>query len=134
MIYKKKVSTGTWLKKGEDFKNGDFAIIANEGQEIEGQFGIQNVFLVKLENGKEGNVAINQTSINTLIDGYGEDSINWIGKKVKIEMIRQNVQGKITPVYYFLHPDAELDEQSGQFILGKKTTDSQEISPDEVPF
>ena len=122
MKYTKRESLGQWLKKGEDFKDSDMVEIANEGKQTEGQFGTQDVFLLKLRNGNEGNTNFNQTTINNLIDAFGEDSINWIGKKVKVMMIKQNVQGKIMSVYYFLHPDTILDDESGQFIIpGKKS-------------
>lgn len=130
MKYTKKVSVGAFLKKGEDFKDGDIAEIANEGKQIEGQFGMQDIFLIKV-NDKEGNVGFNQTSINNLIDGYGDDSINWIGKKVKIHAILSNVQGKMIKVYYFLHPEAILDETTGQFVLPNKDGDIPIINPED---
>ena len=132
MKYIKRVSVGAFLKKGEDFKDGDVITIANEGHSVEGKFGPQDVFMVKLEDGRDGNVSFNQTSINCLIDGYGDDSINWIGKKAKVAAILQNVQGKMTKVYYFLHPEAELDEKSGQFVIpGKTNTDDIPVIEDD---
>ena len=124
MKYTKKISLGQFLRKGEDICDGDFVTIANEGKQMPGEYGVQDIFLVKLEDGREGNVGFNQTSINNLIDGFGDDSINGIGKKVKIVVIKQNVQGKIRPVYYFLHPNTELDEESGQFIILDKSQES----------
>ena len=124
-IYKKHISVGAFLKKGEDYKDGDIVEIANEGKAVEGKYGTQDVFLIKLADNRDGNANFNQTSINSLIDGYGEDSLNWIGKKAKVMAILSNVQGKMTKVYYFLHPEAELDEATGQFILkGKKRAGS----------
>ncbi len=120
-IYKKKISLGKFLEKGKDICDGDVVEIANEGKQVEGNFGIQDVFSIKLKNGETGNISFNRTSINTLIDGYGEDSINWIGKKVKIMVIKQMVSNKLTNVYYFLHPDTVLDDESGQFIIPNKT-------------
>jgi hypothetical protein len=131
--YVKKISVGAFLKKGEDIKENDIVEIANEGRPVEGQFGTQDVFMVKV-NGKEGNVSFNQTTINNLIDGYGEDSIDWIGKKAKVWAILSNVQGKMKKVYYFLHPDTELDEKTGQFIVpGKTKIDIPTIEDDEIP-
>ena len=127
--YTKRVSVGNFLKKGTDFKDGDTAIIRNEGQPVEGQYGTQDVFLVNV-NGKEGNVSFNQTSINNLIDAFGEESATWVGKEVKIMMIRQNVQGSIKPVYYFLHPNTELDEESGKFVLPSKEV----LKAEDMPF
>jgi len=109
MQYIKKVSMGNFLKKGEDFKDGDILEIANEGKQVEGTYGTQDLFLVKVGD-LEGNVSFNQTSINGLIDAYGDDSINWIGKKIKTTKIKQNVSGKFIDVYYFSHPEAEMTE------------------------
>ena len=121
-IYKKRISLGNFLRKGEDYKENDFVEIANEGKQIEGKFGPQDIFLVKLANGIEGNIPFNSTSINNVIDAFGEDSKNWIGKKIKVWTILSNVQGKMIKVYYFAHPDAELNEE-GVFELpsGKKS-------------
>jgi len=124
MLYKKRVSVGSFLKKGVDVKSGDSVKIASEGKRVPGEFGEQDVFLMKLEDGTEGNIGINQTSINNWIDAWGEDSVNWIGKEVKVEVVKQNVQGKIRPVYYFLHPDTILNEESGEFIIPDKSREA----------
>ena len=106
---------GAFLKKGEDFKQGDLIEIMDEGKQVEGQYGTQDIFLVKvydkITGSKEGSVSFNSTSINTLIDAFGENSKNWIGKKVKVWAIMSNVQGKMIPVYYYSHPDATLNDK-----------------------
>lgn len=116
--YTKKISLGNWLKKGTDFKEGEMLEVLNEGKEVSGEYGNQNIFLVKTEEGKEGNVSFNQTTINGLIDVFGDDSINWIGKNLKCWKIKQNVGGKFTDVWYFSHPDADLTE-NGFIIKGQ---------------
>lgn len=136
MKYEKKVTVGAFLKKGEDFKEHDILEVANEGKPVPGKFGTQNVFLVKLPDGRDGNVAFNQTTINNLIDGYGADSINWIGKKVKVWKILSNVQGKMTNVYYFMHPDTILEESSGSFIIPGITDQKEagDVDVADIPF
>jgi len=124
-IYKKRESVGAFLKKGEDFKEDDVLIIASEGKKVEGTYGEQDVFLVKLPDEREGNVSFNSTSINALIDAYGQESRNWIGKEAKVWAILSNVQGKMIKVYYFTSPDAELSED-GTFILPGK----ENVSPE----
>ena len=69
-LYKKRISVGNFLKKGEDYKDGDIVEIANEGKQIEGQYGTQDVFLIKLADGKEGNASFNTTSINNMVDAF----------------------------------------------------------------
>lgn len=133
--YQKKISVGNFLKKGEDFKENDLLEVGNEGKEVPGEFGTQNVFLVKTAEGKEGNVGFNQTTLNNLIDGYGDDSLSWIGKKVKVWGIMSNVQGKMKKVYYFLHPETELDENSGEFMLPPSVTQNNgEVAAKDIPF
>lgn len=131
--YEKKVSVGAWLKKGEDFKDGDMVEIGNEGQEVNGEFGTQNVFLIKTKDGKEGNVSINQTSINGFIDAFGKQAENWVGKKVKVFKIKQNVSGRFIDVYYFAHPEAELTE-SGFKLPSTEVHPDGEIDPADIPF
>lgn len=131
-IYKKRETIGNFLKKGVDFKENDLVEIANEGKKDEGKYGTQDVFLIKTTEGKEGNVSFNQTTINNLIDAYGEDSLKWIGEKVKVWGILQNVQGKMVKVYYFLHPQTELNEESGTFVLPFQQT--AKVTPEEIPI
>lgn len=115
--YTKKVSTGAWLKKGEDIKDGDIITIASEGKEVEGQYGPQEIFLAKTKDGKEGNIGMNQTSINNLIDAYGDDSISWIGKDVKVWLFKDFKDGKMVYKMILSHPDAEMTEDG--FKLAK---------------
>lgn len=137
-IYAKKVSVGSFLEKGVDIKDSDLITVANEGKDVEGQFGTQHIFLVKTAT-KEGNVAFNQTSLNALIDAYGVDSKNWIGKQVKVWAILSNVQGKMTKVYYFTHPSADIDDD-GNFKAPKTGPTAPEATPeakvtlDQIPF
>lgn len=137
MKYQKKVSVGSFLEKGKDIKDKDTVEIASEGKEIEGKYGLQNIFLVKLADGKEGNVAMNQTSLNNFIDAWGDDSIKWVGKKALVWAILSNVQGKMTKVYYFTHPEATLSE-SGEFVIpGQERTvepEGEVIDSKDIPF
>lgn len=134
MKYQKKISVGAWLKPVDDFNEDDFVEIANEGKQVPSDFGTQNAFLIKTEDGKEGNVGFNQTTINNLVDGYGEDSINWIGKKVKVWRILQNVQGKMKKVNYFLHPDTVLDEATQSFIIPNKVVETKPpVKSEDIP-
>lgn len=127
-IYQKKVSVGQFAKKGEDFRDGDVVTLANEGRQVEGKFGTQDVFLVKFSTG-EKNFTLNQTSINNMIDAYGDDSKNWIGKEAKINLILQNVQGKMVKVAYLAHPTAELNDD-GEWVMPNRGAKS----PEDIGF
>jgi hypothetical protein len=138
-IYQRKeVGVGQYLKKGEDIYDGQIVVIANEGKAVEGQFGVQNVFLIKTDK-KEGNVSFNQTTLNNLIECYGADSKNWVGKSAKVWAILSNVQGKMIKVYYFTHPNTEMVDNVGfvyQGSDGKKApvNEAPPIDDSQIPF
>lgn len=135
MRYVKKVSVGQFLKKGEDIKDGDVLTIANEGKQTEGEFGLQDIFLVKTKDGKEGNVNFNRTSLNGIIDAYGEDSVTWIGKPIKAMKVKQNVAGKFIDVWYFAHPDADLTENGFVMpFMGTAKQEAGEVKVEDIPF
>ena len=128
MLYQKKISIGNFLKKGEDYKADDVVEIASEGKPVEGDYGTRQVFLIKLSDGREGNVNFNQTTINNFVDSYGNDSVKWIGKKAKVWAVLSNVQGKMIKVYYFLHPDTVLDEASGEFVIPSRLSQDEKVN------
>lgn len=118
--YTKKSSIGAWLKKGEDFKTGELLEILNEGAEVDSQFGgSQTAFMARTAKGKEGNVGFNQTSINNMIDAYGEDAEKWIGQMVKVWIFPDFKDGKMTQKLIITHKDAELTAKG--FVLPKGT-------------
>ena len=125
-IYTKKVSVGQFARKGEDYKDGDIVTISNEGKQIEGKFGLQDVFMVKLVNGTEKNITFNQTTINALIDAYTSDSKNWVGKEARIWLILQNVQGKMTKVTYLTTAKADIDED-GNFTIPNHSVEAEVV-------
>ena len=99
-IYTKKESVeGNFAEKGKDICNGDTVTIKDEGKEVEGKFGVQNVFTIGTKNG-EFLMSFNQTSINALIDKWNIDSLQWIGQQVKVHTVKQSVAGKLIDVYY----------------------------------
>jgi len=105
MILRKKMS-GQWAKQGVDFKNNDIIKILDSGTEQEGQYGTQVVFRINVPSGEERLMPFNQTSLNNLIDYFGEDSEKWAGQKVRIELIKQNVGGQFKMVAYIFPIDA----------------------------
>ena len=90
--------TGDYLKP-EMFKDGDFAKILSEGveQEIEDKDGNpKKVLNYDIElNGKKITFTPNKTNGNILCDAFGDDDKAWIGKKIKLKKVRQNVFGKM---------------------------------------
>lgn len=123
-IYKKTSSIGAFAKKGEDYQDQAILTVLNEGKRVSGEFGEQEVFLMQMPNGESKNMTMNRTSINNMIDAYGADSDRWVNQTAKVHLILQNVQGKMVRVAYLAHPEAVLDEASGQFVLPSATKEA----------
>ena len=143
MQYKKRESIGgKFAKKGVDIKDGQTIMINSGGKQVEGQFGTQNIFEIKTNAG-EFVISVNQTSINSMVDEWGEESENWIGKKVKVHVIKQAVAGKFISVYYVAPEGYEMGENGFEKVGGQKSpkddiptinADEDTINVDEVPF
>ena len=109
MLVKKTLSLGQFAKAGEDFKDGDILQILDEGKEVEGEFGIRTIFQVRIPNEESKNLAFNQTSLNYLVDSYGEETKNWKGKDVKAWVVNQMVSNKMRKVVYLTSPEQTLE-------------------------
>jgi len=116
---------GQYAKKNEDIKDSDIITILDGGQVITGEYGDRMVFKVKTRNG-ERNLAFNQKSLNNIIDAYGEDTESWVGKDVKVWLIRAMVSGKLQHIVYLSHPSWLMTED-GSFHAPNKGTSNDEI-------
>ena len=111
MKMNKKISIqGNYAKKGEDIKDGDIITILDGGTVVQGQFGEQKTFLVKVVSGEDMLLSLNQTSENNLIDVFGDESENWVNKQVKAFVMPQMVKGKRSLVLYLADPSWDWDE------------------------
>lgn len=115
MHVEKKVTTpGNWAKLGIDYKQGDIIKLLDSGRMVKGEFQgrprEQLVFKAGFVTG-EKSIAINQTSINHLVDAYGDDTDAWEGREVKVWVVKQNIKGKLVDVTYLTAPDQELGDE-----------------------
>ena len=108
MILKKSINLGKFAKLGEDFRDGSALTILSEGTPVDGKFGRQIVFRVKLPNGDEKNLAFNATSQNKLIEAYGEETKQWIDKPCYVWAINQVVQGNMRKIVYLTSNSEQL--------------------------
>jgi signal peptidase I len=131
---------GDYAKKGEDIKDGDTITIANGGTIVTGDYGDRPVFKVETRNG-EKNLSFNQKSMNNLIDVYGDETGNWIGKKAKVWLVRALVSGKFQQVVYLAGPTwTMLDD--GAFVQAPNqrtpeipvVDEDSDVKVEDVPF
>ncbi len=104
-----------------DIQNGDTVTILDGGTEVTGQFGEQTVFTIKTRNGDK-NYPINQGSINILIDAFGDDTLAWVGKEVKVLTKKGIFAGKKGIASYLVTDAYELDD-FGELVKKGETSD-----------
>lgn len=101
---------GQFARSGEDYKDGDILQILSEGVlDDSGDFGPKMVFQVRMPNEESKNMNFNKTSMNFLIDAYGEETLEWKGKDAKVWVVKQMVGNKMTNVTYITAPDQKLE-------------------------
>ena len=106
----KKSAMGQFAKANDDYKDGDILQILDEGRlDDSGDFGPKMVFQVRFPNEEAKQLNFNKTSMNYLIDAFGEETIEWKGKSVKAWVVKQMVGNKMTNVTYLTAPEQTLD-------------------------
>jgi len=94
---------------GEDYKDQDVVKISDEGEEQETDFGNKLFLGIEFNNGEKKRMLLNNTSKNNLIDEYSDDTAKWVGKEVKINIVKTMVSGKPKDVVYLTHPNKDLE-------------------------
>ena len=92
-----------------DIKNGDSVTILSAGVIEPSQFGDQHYFKIMTRNG-EKKTPFNQTTINVLVAELGDESEQWIDKKVNIITKKDTIAGKKVTIAYFVLGAWVLDE------------------------
>ena len=133
---------GEYAKVGQDLKDGMYIRIVDEGQVVTGDFGDRHVFKVVTLNG-EKNLSFNQTSMNNLIEEFGDDTVTWVGKEAKVWLITQSVSGQMKKVCYLTATNWEMVEDAKgnlRFAPNRAPNDHEDINAElagrakDLPF
>lgn len=137
---------GDWVK-GKDVRSGSKAKFTSEVHPTASQFKdkegnpqMQDVGKILIQGDTEAkNISVNRSSLNALIDAYGNDSANWIGKILTIETLKMMVAGKMQTAVYLIPEGYELKEDdAGYMEIVKKGASSDinadDVDPAEIPF
>lgn len=126
------------IKYEADLQNGDEIKILDSGQVEPGQFGEQHNFKIKTRNGDK-KLSFNQSSINVLVEEFGEDTENWIGKDVKVILKKGTYAGKKGIATYVVVDGWQLDEYGELVKDGQNGQNDNSDNPgdeidEEIPF
>ena len=141
-LYQKNVSVGGQWAKASELANVKRARIISETNPSESSFlnkdgsvKFQDVCKVQFEGmGEPLNVSLNRTTINGLVDAFGNDSKDWMNKVLSVETEKVRVAGKSVTALYLI-PDGfkKVDDAGGYAVIvpeGNETPDA----PTEAPF
>lgn len=113
-----------------DLKNGDIIKILDSGV-VEGNNygGESRNFKIKTRNG-EKKIGINQKSMNVLIDEFGDDTEDWVGKDVRVILKKDIIANKKVIIPYLVTDGWKLDEYGD---LEKEDDDGEEEGDEKKP-
>jgi len=138
-ITKKVLLSGNWAKVGEDIIDNGTITIQDEGKEVDGDYGKKRtVFSIKTTNGDKI-MTFNQTSLNNLVDAYGDDSNQWINQMARTYIVKQKIGGKLKNIAYICGLNWVMLED-GSFVQSKdKNAPQTNSSPlgaeyDDIPI
>ena len=101
--------------KASDVQEGDEITFQNEGEWVENRKftnpdgSAKQQFIIEVEYGGETkSLSLNSTNRNMLILHFGKETKDWVGKKAKIQLVKQNVAGSLKDVIY-LDPIITVD-------------------------
>lgn len=136
-------TSGSWVKAA-DIKAGTRVRLTTETvpheSEYQGKPIKQNIAKARFEGDTEDkNVNINRPSINGLIDAFGTESTDWIGKVLTAHTEKMVIAGKRVTALYLVPEGYEVAEDEGGYLVvqkigGAKTTSSEEVDPADIPF
>lgn len=142
---------GAWVDKSKIVSGSKCKLVSetlpSEGV-YEGKTIKNNVAKIRFE-GEQGdakNVNINTPSINGLVEAYGDDSKDWVGKILTAQTEKMLVGGKRVTALYLIPEGFELKEDDGGYLVisriggvveaktGSVDYPEGEINPDDIPF
>ncbi len=102
-----------FLKAGTNIKDEDLITFIDEGKWETADFGGKKKerfnITVKIPSGEEKIATLNNTSLQAIVEAYGDESSEWVGKEAKINVLSQMVSGERKEVIYFSHPNKDLE-------------------------
>jgi hypothetical protein len=141
---------GAWIKKGEVISGTKAKLVSetepqpsNFKNDKTGETQMQDVAKIRLEGGTEAvNIALNRATISGLVDAFGEDSKNWIGKPLTVITEKSSYGGKRGYSIYLLAEGYEMNEDENHYlIIVNPNKESVQVAPDdgsvdtsEIPF
>lgn len=141
MKYNKPSSVqGNWLR-GQNVEDGAQCTLTTEAQPVPSQFKDKNgnsknqdVAKIKFKGSQEElNINLNRATVAGLIDAFGDDSKDWVGKVLIAHTEKVVVSGKRVTAVYLIPEGYEVAEDDNGYIVIVKEGQTPATGPDELP-
>jgi hypothetical protein len=98
-----------FLKVGINIKDGDMITFKNEGKLEPGKWGDKIQIEVQTPNLENKLLSLNNASRSNMIELYGRDSKNWVGKEARVNIVKQMVANEMKNIIVLtaVNTDAE---------------------------
>ncbi len=116
-------------------------------KDTEGNFKTENVGKIRLQGADASvNIRLNWTSIYAMIDAYGKDSKEWVGKIITLKTVDAMVGDTMRTIVYTIPEGFELRKNAEKKMEIARVGDapapkddsveypSNEPNPDDIPF
>ena len=147
MDYSQVTRGGAWIKNS-DVVEGTKVKILDEATRVESRFKddkgntkMQDVCKVKFQGAAEAvNVNLNRATIRGLVDAFGKDSRDWVGKVLTAHIENTSVAGKRVKALYLLPEGYEVSEDAEGYVIVQKVggdkgnSEPTEEDSSELPF
>ena len=114
---------GAWLKGAEVVTGSRCKLVgetepqASQFKDKNGNMKMQDVSKVRFENGTDAlNISLNRATISGLVDAFGEDSKDWIGKVLTAHTEKVMVAGKRVTAVYLLADGYQVGEDENGYV------------------
>jgi len=118
-----------------DIQDGDIITILDEGEYRSlPQDPSREVltFKVKTPSGDTKKLSMNATSQARLMKLWGMDSKKWVGKKVRVEIVKQQVFDKTKDVMYLFPPEQTMEEPEAEEIPDDYPNEDEDIEKEDI--
>lgn len=138
---------GAWVK-GAELANGVKCQIVSETQpqaskfqNKDGSVKMQDVAKIRFQGLNDVlNINLNRATINGLVDAFGDDSKDWMGKTLTVATEKVQVAGKrVTAVYLLPEGYEVLEDEAGYVIIVNPNKESvpvgeETVNVEDIPF
>lgn len=122
------INSNKFLNKEIDIKHKDVVVLQSEGQweeskifkKEDGTPNNQFVISMKIPSGETRNTTIGFSNVKLLIAGFGDETKDWVGKRVKAWKTKSE-KAKLGYTYTYVPESWERDD-TGEWIMNESNT------------